>query len=246
VDVRAGQQQGAPACTYFVKLLRHPRLWPQLDQIPTAARRKEFVAFLPWRFELDMYECGIVQALPPGMRTPVLHHVKHVDADHIALWWEYITERAGPWCLADYRRAARMLGRLAARRRAGAEINLLMPERARSSPPLEALRYYTESRVLLGAVPMLAAGQIWRHPVAAAALRRAADPGLQADLRAEGYESDPDQVRAGYVGSLAARSALCALPAELLTSAAPDEATEDLFLHRLRLTRAMVDMAAEI
>jgi hypothetical protein len=45
-------------------------------------------------------------------------------------------------------------------------------------------------------------------------------------LRAESYEADPGQVRAGYVGSLAARSALCALPAELLTSAAPDEATE--------------------
>jgi len=65
-------------------------------------------------------------------------------------------------------------------------------------------------------------------------------------LRAEDYEADPDLVRAGYVGSLAARSALCALPVELLTSASPDEETEALFLQRLQLTRAMVDMAAEI
>jgi hypothetical protein len=34
--------------------------------------------------------------------------------------------------------------------------------------------------------------------------------------------------------------------AGLLTIAAPDEATETLFLQRLQLTRAMVDMAAEI
>ena len=248
-----------------------------------------------------------------------------------------MTERAEPWRLADYRRAARLLGRLAARRRAGAQINLLLPERSRTSRPLEALRYYTESRVLRGAFPMLAAGQIWCHPLVAAALRRAADPGLPADLlalgarlpkildqlealplsyahgdaspqnlllpaddpdmvvvidwgfgsllpvgfdlgqllvglmhagqaepselpgidavifpayldglRAENYDADPGQVREGYVGSLAARSALCALPAELLASATPGEETEALFLQRLQLTRAMVNMAAEI
>ncbi len=336
VDVQAGQQQDVTSRSYFVKLLRHPRLWPQLGQIP-AALQQEFAGFLPWQFELDIYESGIGRVLPPGMRTPVLHHVKHIDADHVALWWEFVTERAEPWRLADYRRAARLLGRLAARRRAGAEINLLLPERARTSRPLEALRYYTEGRVLRGAVPMLAAGQIWCHPVVAAALRRAADPGLPADLlalgarlpgildqlaalpltyahgdaspqnlllpaddpgtvvvidwgfgsllpvgfdlgqllvglmhagqaepselpgidavifpayldglRAENYEADPGQVREGYVGSMAARSALCALPVELLASAAPGDEAEALFLRRLQLTRAMVDLAAEI
>lgn len=54
------------------------------------------------------------------------------------------------------------------------------------------------------------------------------------------------QVREGYVGSLAARSALCALPVELLASAAPGDETGALFLQRLQLTRAMVDLAAEI
>jgi thiamine kinase-like enzyme len=65
-------------------------------------------------------------------------------------------------------------------------------------------------------------------------------------LRTENYDADPGQVREGYVGSLAAWSALCALPAELLASATPGEETEALFLQRLQLTRAMVNMAAEI
>ena len=68
VDVQAGQRQDVTSRSYFVKLLRHPRLWPQLGQIP-AAMQQEFANFLPWQFELDIYESGIGRVPPPGMRT---------------------------------------------------------------------------------------------------------------------------------------------------------------------------------
>ena len=283
-----------------------------------------------------MAESGISRVLPPGMRAPVLHHVRHADADHVALWWEYVSQRPGPWRLPDYQRAARLLGRLAARRRAGAAVNELLPERCRSTPPGGALRGFVERRVMQSALPALQAGQIWNHPVAAAALRRAADPALPADLlalgarirpipdmldrlpqtyahgdaspqnlllpvhepdavvvidwgfgsllpvgfdlgqllvglahagqavpsdlagidaaifpayldglRAESYQAEPGQVRAGYIGSLVARSALCSLPLELL-GGPPGEEAEELFRQRLQLTRVLVDMATEI
>lgn len=64
-------------------------------------------------------------------------------------------------------------------------------------------------------------------------------------LRAESCDVDPSLVRAGYIGSLVTRSALSALPVELL-GAPPSEEHQALFLDRLRLTRALVDMAAEI
>ncbi len=336
VGVKAIARQRALSCAYFVKLLRHPRLWPQLRHIPDDARRQDFVDFFPWRFELDMYESGIGRLLPEGMRTPVLHHVKHVDADHVALWWEFVAQRGGPWRLADYQRAARCLGRLAARRRKGADVNSTLPEISRQSPPGMALRRFVEGRVMMGLVPLLQDGEVWSHPVIGQALCQARDPGLPADLlalaerlpgildmldklpqtyahgdaspqnllrpaddpdglvaidwgfgsllaigfdlgqllvglahagevgpselaridaaifpayldglRAESYDVQPSLVRAGYIGSLVARSALSALPFELLGASlsAQDQA---LFLDRLRLTRVLVDMAAEI
>lgn len=331
------QAAGPVSYTYFVKLLRHPRRWPGLAHLPDQASRDEFVGFFPWRFELDMLECGIGDVLPAGMRTPRLHHVKSTDQDHLGLWWEFITERPAPWDLPGYRRAAFLLGRLAARRRDGAEVNRLLPPVCRQAHPSgSSLRFFTERRVLRGVLPALRAGQIWDHPLAGAALRQSGDMALPADmlelagrlppvldmldrlpqtyahgdaspqnlllpdnqpatiavidwgfgsllpigfdlgqllvglahagrsdpsalpdidaaifpayldgLAAEDYPAAPAQVRLGYLGSLAARSALSALPLELL-SRPPASNAQAEFLHRLRLTRAMISLTAGI
>jgi len=305
--------------------------------LPTDALREEMVRDVPWRFELDMYESGIGSLLPAGLRTPVLHHVKHADNDHIGLWWEFITQRPGPWRLEDYRRAAYLLGRLAARRREGAAANDSLPSVARDRSAGSALRTYTQSRVMRGVVPMLADGSLWHHPMLQQALREAADPGLpdamlalaarlpqildmldelpqthahgdaspqnlllpadepgtvvvidwgfgtllpvgfdlgqllaglahagQTDpadlasidaeifpsylegLAAEGYQARLGDVRAGYVGGLAARSALVALPFELLGGSRSSEDAQAEIVQRVRLTRVLVDMAEEI
>jgi hypothetical protein len=337
-DVRSQGQSGPPECTFFVKLVRDVRLWPGLRFFPDETSRADFAAYYPWHFELDIHLAGIESVMPAGMRTPVLYHVKTVGSDHMALWWEFITERSGPWQLAEYRRAARLLGQLAARRREGAEINTALPDIARTAHSFgSALRYYTSRRVLQGVLPALQAGQIWSHPVMQAALDRAADPALPAELlslgaqlprildmlealpktyahgdaspqnlllpanepdtvvvidwgfgtllpvgfdlgqllvglasagqsdplelaaidaaifpayldglAAENYEVAPTQVRAGYVGGLAARSALCALPLEQLGGSDPDGEIEALMTTRLRLARVLVDMAREV
>ena len=91
------QASGPLSYTHFVKLLRHPRRWPGLVHLPDQASRDEFVGFFPWRFELDMYECGIGAVLPAGMRTPRLHHVRKTDDDHLGLWWEFVPERPASW-----------------------------------------------------------------------------------------------------------------------------------------------------
>jgi hypothetical protein len=272
------------------------------------------------------------------MRTPVLYHAKTIDTDHIALWWEFITERSSPWQLADYRRTARLLGQLAARRREGAEINKALPDITRTAHAGgSALRYYTGRRVQQGVLPALQTEQVWSHPVMQAALECVADPALPSELlslgaqlprildmldalpktyahgdaspqnlllpanepetvvvidwgfgtllpvgfdlgqllvglasagqsdplqlaaidaeifpayldglAAEDYKVEPAQVRAGYVGGLAARSALCVLPLEKLGGSDPDGEIEALMTTRLRLTRVLVDMAREV
>ncbi len=171
--------------SYFVKLLQHTRLWPGLKYLPDEASRAEFTDFFPWRAELDMHLNGIGKVLPDGMRTPVLHHVKYADADHIGLWWEFVPQRPGPWELADYRRAAYLLGRLAARRREGAPVNRTLPEVARiPHPGGSALRYFASRRVQRAALPALRDEALWRHPVVAAAVQRTGDPALAGDLLA--------------------------------------------------------------
>jgi Phosphotransferase enzyme family len=327
---------GAAAATFFVKLVRHTRLWPGLSHVPTDEARAAFIDYYPWHYELDIHESGIESVLPPGLRTPLLHGVVRPDADHMGLWWEFIDQRAEPWDLADYRLAARLLGQLAARRRAGAEVNAALPELARK-PQDSALRFYTQARVLTGVLPTLRADGIWRHPVLREAvatmddaalptdmlalgerlprlldrldalpltyahgdaspqnlLLPAAEPGTIAvidwgfgtllpvgfdlgqllvglahagltdvsmlpaidaaifpayldGLAAEDYKVDPAEVRTGYLGSLAARSALCAIPAEQLGSEPATAETVRLFAQRLSLTRLMLEMAREV
>jgi hypothetical protein len=150
-DVRAESDGAVLDQAFFVKLLRHPRLWPELSQIPDEATRRDFAGFFPWQFELDMHECGIAEVLPAGMRTPVRYQARHVDADHVALWWEYVEQRPGPWELSDYRRAARLLGALAARRRDGAAVNRRLPALSRDMAPGHDLRYFVGGKVLRAA-----------------------------------------------------------------------------------------------
>ncbi|WP_344057547.1 phosphotransferase [Terrabacter lapilli] len=178
----AARPDGSDA-TYFVKLLRHPRLWPGLVQVPEGELRDFFLNSFPWRFELDMAVSGIADVLPPGMRTPTLHHHEELDDDHVGLWWEFVHERPGRWSLDELARAARLLGRLAARRRAGAEVNERLPDICRL-PAGAALRYLVEGRVLHGAGADLADDELWAQPVLVEALRATGDLHLRDDLRA--------------------------------------------------------------
>src|SRR5262249_11670374 len=71
-------------------------------------------------------------------------------------------------------------------------------------------------------------------------------PAYLEGLADEDYDVDSRLVRTGYLGGLAVRSALCALPLERLSE--PDQTDEQLefFASRMRLTRVMVDLAREI
>jgi thiamine kinase-like enzyme len=71
-------------------------------------------------------------------------------------------------------------------------------------------------------------------------------PSYLEGLAAEGYQARLGDVRAGYVGGLAARSALVALPFELLGGSRSSEDAQAEIVQRVRLTRVLVDMAEEI
>lgn len=337
VNVAEASAPGRAARSYFVKLLRHPRLWPGLTMLPDEESRRSFVHYFPWRFELDMYESGIADVLPPGLRTPALHAVRNADADHLALWFEFVEQEQGRWQLSDYRQAAYLLGRLAARRRDGAAVNAGLPDICRVGMRGESLRVYTGHRLMQGTLPALRDTRLWQHPVLQAALHHVGDLALPEEMRVladrvpaildllgvipqthahgdaspqnllrqagepgklvvidwgfgdllpigfdlgqllvglahagetdpaelaaideaifpgyldgladEDYDVDPRLVRTGYLGGLAVRSALCALPLEQLREPAQTDQQLALFATRLRLTRVMVDLANEV
>jgi hypothetical protein len=81
-------------------------------------------------------------------------------------WWELVHERAETWTLTDYRLAARLLSQLAARRRAGAQVNRALPAAARDAHDGgSALRFYASRPVFGGMLPVLQSGQVWQHPI---------------------------------------------------------------------------------
>lgn len=93
-------------------------------------------------------------------------------------------------------------------------------------------------------VGLASAGQ--SDPLELAAIDAEIFPAYLDGLAAEDYKAEPAQVRTGYIGGLAARSALCALPLEQLGDSDADGDLEALMTARLRLTRVLVEMASEV
>ena len=94
----------------FCKLLQHVRHWPGIEQMPPHIVA-DFIAQLPWRVELDLWEPWQIATLPAGLRPPVLQALVELPDDRAAVWMEDVEECASGWDLDRYRRAAFLLGR---------------------------------------------------------------------------------------------------------------------------------------
>lgn len=163
----------------FVKVLQSVWAWEFLDQIPEPFRA-DLANNLPWRAELDGYTPNMLRALPAGLRQPRLFGVVEIDEWHVALWVEDVEVSSAVWGLAMFARAARLLGRLAARRPVGCDALIAPSEQ--SAQPGFVLRYYTGGRVRMGALPQLVDDALWAHPTVAAAVEATGEHALRADL----------------------------------------------------------------
>jgi hypothetical protein len=154
----------------FVKTLQHPRIWPQLQELP-ADQVERFAAEFPWRWELEQYR-ALAGRLPDGLRSPVIHAVDESRDGYCVLWMEDIDQSPAPWTLERYARAARALGRLAAR-------GWLERQDAPPRFPVGyALRLYVTGRVLPASVPPIHDDAVWASPL----LSEAVDDELRRDL----------------------------------------------------------------
>ncbi|MEV0587996.1 hypothetical protein [Nonomuraea sp. NPDC050310] len=145
------------------KSIRSMRHWPELVAIPPELRERAVEGY-PWRADADVYLSP--PPLPEGLRLPEVYLVEDLGDDRLVLWMEDVRQAAGEWDLERYRRAARLLGELAA---------------LRPSPDIDAgMRIYLGGVVTHAFVPMLREPAFWQQPLVA----RNADPLLRADLLA--------------------------------------------------------------
>jgi len=168
-----GRDQGAGEplpWSVFVKVLHSPRHWEHLHLVPPDARQR-FVDSFPWRVEAEALASDLPGRLPPGIRTPRVFRIDELGDDRVALWLEDVVVADTGWDLPRYARAARVLGRWAARR-SGA----LLPAELRAISGI-GLRLWATGR-LQGAFADLRDDRLWAHPLVAAT----ADPALRGDL----------------------------------------------------------------
>jgi hypothetical protein len=165
----------------FVKRLQSAKWWDKLHLVPEEVR-EFFIANLPWRLDIAAHTNGVASLLPDGLRLATAYRIDEYDDDRATLWMENVEETSDPWHLDRFERAAYLLGRLAARRQPHL-VGPIMPGPGADTPGF-GLRYYTNGRVRLGALPSIADEQTWQHPLLKAAVCNAGEHTLRADLLA--------------------------------------------------------------
>ncbi|MFC1436205.1 hypothetical protein ACEZDB_36790 [Streptacidiphilus sp. N1-3] len=166
----------------FVKELRSPEHWPMLSVVPPELRA-DFLDGFPWRLEIAAYTGPLREQLPDGIRLPQLYAVEELGPGRAAMWLEDVAQPEDlEWDTARFARAARLLGRMSARRRYG-EVAPILGAASRFAQPASALRYMIAGRIRNLFLPAIDGEDLWTHPVVAAALDAVRDPGLVADLR---------------------------------------------------------------
>ena len=129
-------------------------------------------ASVPWRTEALAYASDLGDRLPEGLSMPRALAVRDLDELSAAIWLEEVDRPAVPWDLDRFRRAAYLLGRMAA---------------SPTVAPLAdvgdfewSVRTYAFGRLGLQVLPVLHSDDVWQHPAIAAAF----DTDLRDRLRA--------------------------------------------------------------
>ncbi|RYU15585.1 phosphotransferase [Nocardioides iriomotensis] len=149
---------GEASFAFFVKAVQAWERSPVFQYVPEELR--EFAASsFPFRTEGAAYRSDLADRLPPGLRMPTAYDVHEIDDRSYALWLEAVPAVTATWDLDRYRRAARLLGRMAASRDV-APLALVgdFPFRVRD---------YVEGRLANQVVPALRS-DVWQHPAIAA------------------------------------------------------------------------------
>lgn len=112
IDRLRGTLSDGTDWSLFAKTLHPASSSPMWSSVPEAFH-EQVLAELNWLDEPRVYRSGLADALPPGIRMPVIHAIDEVPG-HMTLWMEDVPDRP-TWDVDRYQRSARALGRLAGR-----------------------------------------------------------------------------------------------------------------------------------
>lgn len=156
VSGRARRPAGATAYRMFVK---HIQAWTrsaEFEFVPPEMREMA-AAEVPWRIEHLAYRSDLGDRLPDGLTMPRALGVHEPDAESAVVWLEEATAPQVCWDETRYRRAAYLLGRLAASPRVG---------EVRDLGEFEfKIHTYVHGRVAGQVVPALRDPGVWQHPL---------------------------------------------------------------------------------
>jgi len=122
--------------------------------------RDQVAPLVPWRTEPDLSRTDLVDRLPDGLTAPRAYGIYDLDEDSAAIWLEMLPTRAVSWGMPLHRRAAYLLGRLAA--------NPALTLLATRVPPVRTARNFARWWLEYNAIPQLHDDKLWqRTPIAA-------------------------------------------------------------------------------
>lgn len=169
----SGYARTASGTSSFRIFVKHVQCWsrsPLFESVPPEMRDIA-AAGVPWRTEPLVYRSDLAERLPAGLSMPRVLGVYDLDELSASIWLAEVPVSDWPWDLDRYRRAAYLLGRLAA---------------SASVAPLADLGGHsgTVGDYLLGRfsnqiVPMLHDDGLWSHPL----LARSYSPDLRDRMR---------------------------------------------------------------
>lgn len=145
----------------FRLFVKHVQAWqhsPTFQQIPAEVREIAAASY-PWRIEAEVYRSDLARRLPEGLSMPRAVGVFDVDPDSVVVWLETVPEDVAPWDLAQYERAAYLLGRLAARPG-------VLELSAVGNFPWDVTDY-VDTRLQFDVIPQVQADETWQHPAVA-------------------------------------------------------------------------------
>ena len=194
----------------FRVFVKHVQSWerhPFFAMVPPEFRATA-AAGVPWRTEPLAYRSDLGDRLPAGLTKPRALGVFDLDELSAAIWLEEVRADRPTWDLDRYRRAAYLLGRLAA--------SPSVAVRRDVGDSDWTIRLYVEGRLDLQVLPALRDEGLWHHPLVAGAF----DDDLRTRMLAAA-----DCLR-GYAEELLGYPRLCshgdASPNNLLAGPTPD------------------------
>ncbi|MCX6467608.1 MAG: phosphotransferase [Pseudonocardiales bacterium] len=144
---------------FFVKVVQAWRRSPLAAEVPEPLR-SQLAPLMPWRTEVDIYRGDLAAHLPAGLGLAPARHVGDLGAESAVLWLDHLPVRRVHRDLAHHRRAAYLLGRLAA--------SPAVAPYAVDVPPGRTPRRFAEHWLAVKVVPELRTEAYWREPGVAA------------------------------------------------------------------------------